>query len=141
MDIKLSTVLLIEDNELNQQMLSKRLEKNGFFVIHRENGLQLLDVVERTQPDIILMDMLLPDIDGWNLAQTLKADPRTAWIPLIAVTALAMPGDREKCLRAGCDAYISKPVNFPLLLSTMQELYESLDPTRHALGRSGQMSS
>ncbi|PKL75351.1 MAG: two-component system response regulator [Candidatus Melainabacteria bacterium HGW-Melainabacteria-1] len=121
---KRDTVLLLEDNVLNQAMLTRRLSKTGFSVIERENGLNITKVIEETHPDLILLDILLPEVDGLTIASNLKASAETAMIPVIAVTASAMRGDREKALAAGCDAYISKPIDFPLLLSTMQNLLE-----------------
>lgn len=128
MDKKHDTILLVEDNALNQQMLSRRLEKKGFVVMAREDGVELMAAVKEMKPDLILMDIQLPQIDGLTLARELKQDPSTAAIPLIAVTAFAMRGDREKCLGAGYDAYISKPVDFPRLIGVIQTLLEAFRP-------------
>lgn len=116
---KRNTVLLIDDNQLNLNMLSLRLEKTGFRVICRQNGQQITDVVIKVQPDVILLDILMPELDGYAIAHSLKATSAIAHIPLIAVTALAMSGDRERALAAGCDDYVTKPINYPHLIERM----------------------
>ena len=115
-------VLLIEDNELNRDMLKRRLERKEFTVSCAEDGQSGIDMAKNKMPDIILLDLSLPVIDGWNVAKKLKADVNTKDIPIIALTAHAMKGDREKALDAGCDDYDTKPVNLEGLLDKMHKL-------------------
>ena len=115
-------VLLIEDNELNRDMLTRRLERKEFIVSCAEDGQSGIDMAKNEMPDIILLDLSLPVIDGWNVARQLKADANTKDIPIIALTAHAMKGDREKALDAGCDDYDTKPVNLEGLLDKMHKL-------------------
>ena len=115
-------VLLIEDNELNRDMLTRRLERKEFIVSCAEDGQSGIDMAKNEMPDIILLDLSLPVIDGWNVARQLKADTNTKNIPIIALTAHAMKGDREKALDAGCDDYDTKPVNLEGLLDKMHKL-------------------
>ena len=115
-------VLLIEDNELNRDMLTRRLERKEFIVSCAEDGQSGIDMAKNEMPDIILLDLSLPVIDGWNVARQLKADTNTKDIPIIALTAHAMKGDREKALDAGCDEYDTKPVNLEGLLDKMHKL-------------------
>ncbi|SVB44305.1 uncharacterized protein METZ01_LOCUS197159 [marine metagenome] len=115
-------VLLIEDNELNRDMLKRRLERKEFIVSCAEDGQSGIDMAKNEMPDIILLDLSLPVIDGWNVARQLKADTNTKDIPIIALTAHAMKGDREKALDAGCDDYDTKPVNLEGLLDKMHKL-------------------
>ena len=115
-------VLLIEDNELNRDMLTRRLERKEFIVSCAEDGQSGIDMAKNEMPDIILLDLSLPIIDGWNVARQLKADTNTKDIPIIALTAHAMKGDREKALDAGCDDYDTKPVNLEGLLDKMHKL-------------------
>jgi len=115
-------VLLIEDNELNSDMLKRRLERKEFIVSCAEDGQRGIDMAKNEMPDIILLDLSLPVIDGWNVARQLKADANTKDIPIIALTAHAMKGDREKALDAGCDDYDTKPVNLEGLLDKMHKL-------------------
>lgn len=115
-------ILLIEDNELNRDMLKRRLERKEFTVICAENGKIGFDMAKNRKPDIILMDMSLPIIDGWTLAGKLKENIKTSKIPIVALTAHAMKGDREKALDAGCDDYDTKPVNFERLLEKINKL-------------------
>ena len=115
-------VLLIEDNELNRDMLTRRLERKEFIVSCAEDGQSGLDMAKNEMPDIILLDLSLPVIDGWNVARQLKADANTKDIPIIALTAHAMKGDREKALDAGCDDYDTKPVNLEGLLDKIHKL-------------------
>ncbi len=109
-------ILLVEDNPLNLDMLSRRLDRKGFKVITATDGQQAIDVATAELPDLILMDMSLPVIDGWTATTKLKADPKTNKIPIIALTAHAMVGDREKAEQAGCDDYDTKPIDFVRLL-------------------------
>ena len=115
-------VLLIEDNELNRDLLKRRLERNKITVRCAENGQIGLDMAHNENPDIILMDLSLPIIDGWTLAGKLKSDIKTQNIPIIALTAHAMKGDREKALEAGCDDYDTKPIDLDRLLGKLKKL-------------------
>jgi CheY-like chemotaxis protein len=109
-------VLLVEDNEMNRDMLSRRLARKGYDVLIAVDGQQGLDLAASGNPDLILMDMSLPVIDGWEATRRLKADPALQAIPVIALTAHAMAGDREQALGAGCDDYDTKPIELPRLL-------------------------
>ena len=109
-------ILLVEDNEMNRDMLSRRLIRKGFEVQAAVDGQQALDMAAQISPAVILMDMSLPVLDGWEATRRLKADPATQTIPVIGLTAHAMDGDREKCLQAGCDDYDTKPIDLPRLL-------------------------
>jgi two-component system cell cycle response regulator DivK len=113
-------ILLVEDNEMNRDMLSRRLAKRGFEVVMAVDGAQGVEMAGSMRPDVILMDMSLPVMDGWAATRKLKADASTRSIPVIGLTAHAMAGDREKCLEAGCDEYDTKPVDFPRLLEKIQ---------------------
>ena len=115
-------VLLIEDNELNRDMLTRRLERKEFIVSCAQDGQSGIAMAKNEMPDIILLDLSLPVIDGWSVARQLKADANTKDIPIIALTAHAMKGDREKALDAGCDDYDTKPVNLEGLLDKMYKL-------------------
>jgi CheY-like chemotaxis protein len=115
-------VLLVEDNEMNRDMLSRRLIKKGYEVVMALDGEEALEMAGSESPDLILMDISLPGLDGWEATRRLKAMPGTQAIPIIALTAHAMAGDKEKCLEAGCDDYDTKPVEFPRLLGKMQHL-------------------
>lgn len=118
----MTTILLVEDNEMIQEMLSERLERQGFEVVVAGDGVQALHLARSASPTLILMDMNLPLLDGWEATRQLKAEPATASLPIIGVTAHAITGDREKCLAAGCDDYLSKPIDFPQLLAKIQAL-------------------
>lgn len=113
-------VLLVEDNEMNRDMLSRRLARNGYDVVIAVNGQEGVDMAGSEKPDLILMDMSLPVLDGWEATRRLKADPTTASIPVIALTAHAMDSDREKALAAGCDDFDTKPIELPRLLEKMK---------------------
>ncbi|MDY6937024.1 MAG: response regulator [Cyanobacteriota bacterium] len=112
-------ILLVEDNEMNRDMLSRRLKRKGYDVILAVDGLEGVEKA-KALPDLILMDMGLPVLDGWEATRQIKTDPKTAHIPIIALTAHAIAGDREKCLKAGCDDYDTKPVEFPRLLGKIE---------------------
>ena len=116
----MATVLIVEDNEMNRDMLSRRLERRGFTIRIAVDGAEGVSMATAVVPDLILMDMSLPVMDGWEATRTLKANPDTAGIPVIGLTAHAMAGDREKCLAAGCDDYDTKPIELPRLLEKMQ---------------------
>jgi CheY-like chemotaxis protein len=109
-------ILLVEDNPLNLDMLSRRLQRKGFEVITAVDGQQGIELAQSELPHLILMDMSLPIIDGWEATRKLKADPKTTGIPIIALTAHAMVGDKEKAEQAGCDDYDTKPIDFVRLL-------------------------
>ena len=109
-------ILLVEDNEMNRDMLSRRLLKRGFEVVTAVDGQQGVDMAASASPDVILLDLSLPVMDGWEAARHLKAQDATKSIPIIALTAHALTGDEEKALEAGCDDYDSKPVDFKRLL-------------------------
>lgn len=115
-------ILLVEDNEMIRDMLSERLERKGFHVYRAVDGAQGVAAAKAENPDLILLDMSLPVMDGWQAARQLKASPETRAIPIIALTAHAIAGDREKTLAAGCDDYSTKPVDFPQLLTKIQSL-------------------
>ena len=118
----MAKLLLVEDNEMNRDMLTRRLEKRGYTVLCAMDGAVGLTLAKTNQPDLILMDMSLPVIDGWDASRQLKADPTTAGIPIIALTAHAMESDREKALSAGCDDFDTKPVELPRLLQKIEVL-------------------
>jgi two-component system, cell cycle response regulator DivK len=118
----MSKILLVEDDEMNRDMLSRRLERRGYQVIIAVNGHEGVVLARLHAPDLILMDMSLPVLDGWEATRQLKAMPDTRAIPIIALTAHAMSGDREQALEAGCDDYDSKPVEFARLLGKIQVL-------------------
>jgi CheY-like chemotaxis protein len=113
-------ILLVEDNDMNRDMLSRRLERRGYELLMAVDGGQGLSLAREQAPDLILLDMSLPVVDGWTAARQLKDDPATGAIPIIALTAHAMAGDREKALAAGCDDYDSKPVEFSRLLEKIE---------------------
>src|SRR4051812_13358363 len=115
-------ILLVEDNELNRDMLSRRLERRGYRVLLATDGQEGLDAVRAERPDLVLMDMNLPVVDGWEATRRLKAAGETRDIPVIALTAHAMAGDRERAEQAGCDDYDTKPVEFPRLLGKIERL-------------------
>jgi two-component system, cell cycle response regulator DivK len=115
-------VLLVEDNEMNRDMLSRRLMRRGFQVTVAEDGQAGVEMAATESPDIILMDMSLPVLDGWEATRRLKARQETQAIPLIALTAHAMAGDRDRALQAGCDDYDTKPIEFERLLEKIDRL-------------------
>jgi len=121
-------ILLVEDNEMNRDMLSRRLVRNGYEVLIAIDGGEGLAKARAESPDLILMDMSLPGIDGWEATRQLKAEPGTRGIPVIALTAHAMTGDRQKALSAGCDDFDTKPVELPRLLTKIQALLQRSRP-------------
>jgi CheY-like chemotaxis protein len=125
----MAKILLVEDNEMNRDMLSRRLERKGYTVAIAVDGQQGVDMTYSESPQLILMDMSLPVIDGWEATRRLKADEKTKGIPIIALTAHAMSGDREKALEAGADEYDTKPVDLPRLLTKIQALLEKNTPS------------
>jgi CheY-like chemotaxis protein len=118
----MTKVLLVEDNEMNRDMLSRRLIRRGFQVVFAEDGQQGIDLARSERPDVILMDMSLPIIDGWEASRRLKADDATRGVPVIGLTAHAMSGDREKAIEAGCDDYDTKPVELDRLIGKIERL-------------------
>jgi len=120
----MAKILLVEDNEMNRDMLSRRLERKGYQVVIAVDGKQGVMMAQLEAPDLILMDMSLPELDGWEATRQLKAAPETRSIPIIALTAHAISGDREKAIEAGCDDYDTKPVDLPRLLRKIQALLE-----------------
>jgi CheY-like chemotaxis protein len=115
-------ILLVEDNEMNRDMLSRRLSRRGYEVLIAVDGQMGIDMAKSETPDLILMDMSLPVMDGWEATRTLKASDATRHIPVIALTAHAMSTDREKAIEAGCDDYDTKPIELPRLLAKMEAL-------------------
>jgi two-component system, cell cycle response regulator DivK len=118
-------ILLVEDNQMNRDMLSRRLRRKGFEVLLATDGQEGVSLARSGAPDLILMDMSLPTMDGWTAARLLKSDTDTRSIPIIALTAHAMRGDRDKALDAGCDEYETKPVNLARLLGKIESLTKS----------------
>jgi two-component system cell cycle response regulator DivK len=116
------TILLVEDNEMNRDMLSRRLERAGYRVILAVDGPRGISAARTEAPDLVLMDMSLPGIDGWEATRHLKQDPATSRIPVIGLTAHAMVSDRDKALKAGCDDYDTKPVDFARLLQKVTSI-------------------
>jgi two-component system cell cycle response regulator DivK len=122
-------ILLVEDNEMNRDMLSRRLNRRGFDVVIATDGQQGIDKARAENPDVILMDMSLPVVDGWEATRTIKASEDTRSIPIIALTAHAMAGDKEKSLAAGCDDYDTKPIELPRLLEKINAMLEKAGVT------------
>jgi two-component system cell cycle response regulator DivK len=118
----MTKVLLVEDNEMSRDMLSRRLIRRGFEVVFAVDGKQGVDAARREKPDIILMDMSLPIMDGWNATRCVKSDDATRGVPVIGLTARAMSGDREKAIEAGCDDYDTKPVELDRLIGKIERL-------------------
>ena len=123
-------VLLVEDNEMNRDMLSRRLARRGFDVLMAVDGEQGVQMAKAEMPDLILMDMSLPVLDGWEATRQIKAEATTQSIPLIALTAHAMAGDRDKSIQAGCDDYDTKPIELPRLLDKMDRLLNEKTQSR-----------
>jgi CheY-like chemotaxis protein len=115
-------ILLVEDNEMNRDMLSRRLARKGYDVVIATDGQQGIDMARSDAPDLVLMDMSLPVLDGWEATRRLKHSDETRHLPVIALTAHAMSGDRERALEAGCDDYDTKPIEFPRLLEKIEAL-------------------
>jgi CheY-like chemotaxis protein len=118
----MTTILIVEDNELNRDMLSRRLQRRGYDVLLAVDGEDGLDVARANAPDLVLMDMSLPTVDGWEATRRMKSDDLLRHIPVIALTAHAMANDRDKALAAGCDDYDTKPIELPRLLAKMEAL-------------------
>ena len=117
-------ILLVEDNEMNRDMLARRLARRGFQVVVAVDGVQGITVAEAEAPDAILMDMSLPELDGWEATRRLKAAPATRSIPVIALTAHALSGDRDRALEAGCDDYETKPIELDRLIAKIEALVD-----------------
>ena len=120
----MAKILLVEDNEMNRDMLSRRLIRGGYEVVMAVQGEEGVALARSATPDLVLMDMSLPVLDGWEATRLLKSDPATREIPVIALTAHAMSGDREKAREAGCDDFDTKPVEYPRLLSKIEGLLQ-----------------
>ena len=118
----MAKILLVEDNEMNRDMLSRRLERRGYDVALAVDGRDGIEKAQSGDFDLVLMDMSLPEIDGWEATRQIRAQPATEKLPIIALTAHAMAGDREKALEAGCDDYDTKPIEFKRLLSKIEAL-------------------
>ena len=118
----MATLLLIEDNEMNRDMLARRLQRQGFSLLLAADALHGISLAKKHRPDLILMDLSLPDMDGWEATRQIKQEPLTQAIPVIALTAHAMAGDREKALEAGCSEYDTKPIELPRLLEKINHL-------------------
>jgi CheY-like chemotaxis protein len=118
----MTQILLVEDNEMNRDMLSRRLIRSGYEVLIAVDGAEAIRMAQTHHPDLILMDMSLPILDGWEATRALRADAATQTIPIIALTAHAMEGERNKALEAGCDDFDTKPVDLPRLLAKIEQL-------------------
>ena len=125
----MAKILIVEDNEMNRDMLSRRLARRGYQIVLAVDGGEGIAMATAESPDLILMDMSLPVVDGWEATRRLKAEPRTRVIPVIGLTAHAMAGDREKVLEAGCDDYDTKPVELPRLLQKIEALLKGREGT------------
>ena len=124
----MAKILLVEDNEMNRDMLSRRLQRKGYEVVIAVDGGEGVAMAHSQAPDLILMDMSLPVLDGWEATRKLKAAPETAGIPVIALTAHAMATDREKAMEAGCDDYDTKPIELPRLLGKIEAMLAGVRP-------------
>jgi two-component system, cell cycle response regulator DivK len=124
----MAKILLVEDNEMNRDMLSRRLQRKGYEIVIAVDGQQAVAMAASESPALILMDMSLPIFDGWEATRRIKAADETRKIPVIALTAHAMAGDREKSLEAGCDDYDTKPIELPRLLDKMEALLNRTPP-------------
>jgi CheY-like chemotaxis protein len=128
--IAMSTLLLVEDNKPNRRMVKRKLSTNGFEVIEAGDGKEALERVREDRPDLVLMDLSLPRMDGWEVTSRINNDEEISNIPVVALTAHAQPADRESALEAGCRDYLSKPVDFDELFSTVDEI---LDESRQEI--------
>ena len=124
----MTTLLVVEDNELNRDMQVRRLERKGFEVLIAMDGRQGVEVATEKLPDLILMDLNLPVMDGWEATRRLKSAPETRGIPIIALTAHASSGDREKAMKAGCDEYVSKPIDMAQLVAMIEKTLSGDNP-------------
>ncbi len=121
-------ILMVEDNEENRDALGRRLQRRGFEVLMAFDGKQGVEMAKAEHPDLILMDMNMPELDGWEATRQIKADPATAALPVIGLTAHAMTGDRERAIAAGCTDYHTKPVEFPRLLGQIEAILSGGGP-------------
>jgi CheY-like chemotaxis protein len=121
----MARILLVEDNEMNRDMLSRRLIRKGHEVLIAMDGAAAIAMTSAERPDIVLMDMSLPVVDGWEATRRLKADPLTRAVPILALTAHAMAADKDKALAAGCDDYDTKPIELPRLLEKIERLLQN----------------
>ena len=124
----MAKILLVEDNELNRDMLSRRLARKGFEIVTAEDGAEGVGKARSEAPDLILMDLNLPVVDGWEATRQLKAEPATRAIPIIALTAHAMSDDQERAIAVGCDGFDTKPVDLPRLLGKIEKLLSAASP-------------
>ena len=122
----MTTILIVEDNELNRDMLTRRLVRKGFEVLQATNGEEGVRVARERNPDLVLMDMSLPVMDGWQASRVLKSYASTAHLPVIALTAHVMPGDAEKAMFAGCEDYDTKPVDLVRLIGKIERLLQTI---------------
>jgi two-component system, cell cycle response regulator DivK len=120
MDVKAKTVLIVEDNELNMKLFHDLLDAHGYNILQTKDGMEALDIAREHRPDLILMDIQLPEISGLEVTKWLKEDDELAHIPVVAVTAFAMKGDEERIREGGCEAYISKPISVMQFLDTVR---------------------
>jgi CheY-like chemotaxis protein len=118
----MTKILLVEDNDINRDMMSRRLQRRAYVMVTAVDGRQAVDMARSENPDVILMDMSLPVMDGWEATRQIKSDPNVKHIPVIGLTAHAMVGDREQALKAGCDDYATKPVDFEKLVELINKL-------------------
>ena len=121
----MAKILIVEDNEMNRDMLSRRLERRGYAIAIAVDGCAGVEMARTEAPDLILMDVSLPVMDGWEASRRIKGDPATAAIPIIALTAHAMTSDRDKSIKAGCNDYDTKPVELPRLLGKIEALLKT----------------
>ncbi len=122
----MAKILVVEDNEVNRDMMVRRLERRGYSMVSAVDGQQGVDMARSEKPDLILMDMSLPVLDGWEATRQIKSDPGIKHIPVIGLTAHAMVGDRDQALKAGCDDYATKPVEFEKLIELINRLTKTL---------------
>ena len=130
----MARILLVEDNDMNRDMLSRRLQRKGHEVLLAADGMQAILMAESEAPDLILLDMSLPVIDGWEAARRLKASPSTARVPIVALTAHAMEGDRQRCLDADMDGYVSKPIKAVELFEVIDRVIAAATASRSLSG-------
>lgn len=130
----MSTILLVEDHPDNRDLLARRLKRQGYTVRTAEDGQLAIDAVAESPPDLILMDLDLPVIDGWEATRRIKASPQSATVPIVALTAHVMPGDRERAVEAGCDDYDTKPVDFKRLVGKIERLLAERGRTGELIG-------
>lgn len=124
----MSLILLVDDHEMAREIMQRRLEREGHTVTTAQSGKEALEMISERLPDVVLMDMSMPMMDGWEASRRIKADPNFKKIPIMALTANAIEGDRERCLAAGCDEYESKPVDFDRLLKKIRLLLSGHRP-------------